>query len=166
MSQTHPIQTSKVLEDFLAALNVLEHSSPARIDYEIHEQKYLQARAELTAALDQTAQLKRIADALEKIAGDQPVNNYGEWLTGAIQNSIARGLRRRGSPAPEERLMPQKNLTDKQVETLTDLNHQASQIQHRVINCLSNQRIGREWLLLMKHAHERMGILLERIDGQ
>lgn len=62
--------------------------------------------------------------------------------------------------------MPQKNLTDKQVETLTDLNHQASQVQHHVINCLSNQRIGREWLLRMRHAHERMAILLERLDGQ
>lgn len=92
MSQAHPIQTSSLLEDFLAALNTIEHSSPARADYEIHQQKYLQARAELTAALDQAAQLKRIADALEKIAGDQPVNNYGESLTDAIQNSIARGL--------------------------------------------------------------------------
>lgn len=92
MSQAHPIQTSKVLEDFLAALNVLEHSSPARIDYEIHEQKYLQARAELSKAIDQTDQLKRIADALEKIAGEQPVNTYGESWSDAIQNSIARGL--------------------------------------------------------------------------
>lgn len=87
-----PIQASSLLEDFLEALNTIEQVSPARVDYEIHEQRYLQARAELTAALDQAAQLKRIADALEKIAGDQPVNNYGESLTDAIQNSIARGL--------------------------------------------------------------------------
>lgn len=48
-------------------------------------------------AMSQAVSLKRIADALEKIASgidpNTPVNCYGEGWSDAIQNSIERGLR-------------------------------------------------------------------------
>lgn len=55
-------------------------------------------------------------------------------------------------------------LSEKSDETLGDIHHQAAEIQRMVVLMLSNQKIGREWLLRMKHAHERMDLLIGRIN--
>lgn len=55
-------------------------------------------------------------------------------------------------------------LKEKEDETLGDIHHQAAEIQRMTVLMLSNQKIGREWLLRMKHAHERLDLLIGRIN--
>jgi hypothetical protein len=50
-------------------------------------------------------------------------------------------------------------------ETLADIHHQCAEIQRHVVLMLENGRVGQEWLLKMKHAHERLDLLIGRINS-
>lgn len=52
-------------------------------------------------------------------------------------------------------------MNDKRAEILSDIHHQAAEIQRMVVLCLVNDRIGREWLLKIRHAHDRLVLLME-----
>lgn len=54
----------------------------------------------------------------------------------------------------------------KQEEQLGEIHHSAMMIAAQAYLCVSNQRIGREWLLKIKHAHERMGLMIERLEEE
>lgn len=56
-------------------------------------------------------------------------------------------------------------ITSHQLETLSDIHHQAAEVQRMAVLCLSNGKVGREWLLTMKHAHERLDLLIGRINS-
>lgn len=55
-------------------------------------------------------------------------------------------------------------MRDKTNEQVGEVHHSAVTIAAQAFLCMQEQRVGREWLLKMKHAHERMGIMLERLE--
>lgn len=56
-------------------------------------------------------------------------------------------------------------MRDLQKEALFDIHHQAGEVQRLAVLMLANNRIGRDWLLDMKHAHERLALLAGRINS-
>lgn len=57
-------------------------------------------------------------------------------------------------------------LTEKQDEQIGQIHHSASELIHLAFLCMREARPGREWLLRMRHAHERIGQMLDKLEGR
>ena len=56
-------------------------------------------------------------------------------------------------------------MTDKQEEAISQIHHSSLQIAGQAYLCLQEARPGREWLLKMRHANERITQMLDRLEG-
>jgi len=55
---------------------------------------------------------------------------------------------------------------DKKVEALSEVHHRAGEIQRLTVLMLSSSRIGRDWLLDMRYAHEHLGKLIKKLEDE
>jgi hypothetical protein len=50
-------------------------------------------------------------------------------------------------------------------QQISDIAHSASEIQRLAVLMLTSDKVGRDWLIDMKHTHERLDLLIGRING-
>lgn len=55
--------------------------------------------------------------------------------------------------------MPEEDET-----SLREVHHTATTILQQSFLCMAEGRAGREWVLRIKHAHERMGLMIKRLE--
>lgn len=55
-------------------------------------------------------------------------------------------------------------MKDKEEEAISQIHHCALEIARLAYLCVSNQRVGREWLLQIKHHRDRITQMIERLE--
>lgn len=55
-------------------------------------------------------------------------------------------------------------MRDKREEQVSQIHHAALSIAAQAYLCVSNRRVGREWLLQMKYSAERITKMIEKLE--
>lgn len=57
-------------------------------------------------------------------------------------------------------------MKEKQEEAVSQIHHSALEVARLAHLCMTNQRVGLEWLRNIKHANERIAAMIERLEKE